>query len=75
MKVKTFLDKKTLKKKNQLSVIKKAIDTIQDESIELVESLSCFNEGIKHQKECWSKAIYIQDELYNLLQKLSGKKK
>ena len=57
----------------KIAVIKKAIDTIQDESIELVESLSCFNEGIKHQKECWSKAIYIQDELYNLLQKLSGK--
>ena len=53
------------------ATIKKEIDTIQDESIELVESLSCFNEGIKHQRACWNKAIHIQDELYNLLQKLS----
>tara|TARA_R110002167_G_scaffold9842_1_gene45449 strand:+ start:870 stop:1052 length:183 start_codon:yes stop_codon:yes gene_type:complete len=50
--------------------LSKEIDTIQDESIELVESLSCFNEGKNHQKDCWSRAIYIQDELYSLLQKL-----
>ena len=46
---------------------KELLKDVHEESIELVESLKCFNESEKHQQACLGRATYIQDTLDKII--------
>ena len=46
---------------------KELLKDVHEESIELVESLKCFNESEKYQQVCLDRATYIQDTLDKII--------